>query len=199
MEQINEIWKPIKDFEGLYEISNIGRIKRLDRYIKDSRGVVQHFRESILSPSRNKYGYLQTTLRKNSVKYTVRIHKLVATAFVNNPKNKPIIDHIDGNKLNNNSTNLRWVTYSENIMNPNTHKRFKEIVTKLRKAEGTPICKLDDNYNIIETFSSFEEAAKNVNCSSQLIKNACRLGHKHYKAKGYHWKKKRNSIKINFY
>ena len=198
MESINEVWKPIRGFEGLYEISNKGRIKRVDRHIKDARGVIQHFPESILSPSKNKYGYLQTTLRKDTIKYTVRVHKLVAIAFVDNPQNKPIIDHIDGNKTNNNSYNLRWVTNSENIMNPNTHKQFKDIVTKLRKSEGVSVCKLDNNKKVISIFNSFEEAAKDVNCSSQLIKNACKQGHEHYKAKGYYWRRKIDIPELRF-
>lgn len=197
MEQ-KEVWKDIKDFEGLYQVSNLGNIKRLERDIIDFRGVKQHFKESILSPSINKYGYLQTTLRKNRTKHTVKVHKLVALMFVDNPNNYVIIDHIDGNKTNNVAKNLRWVTNSENVLNPNTYSKFKENVTIVRKNEGVCVCKLDDNYKVLEIFNSFEDAAKNVNCSSQLIKNACKQNNKHYKAKGFHWRKKIDIPELRF-
>lgn len=183
----DEEWKPVKGFENLYLISNKGRLKRLYREVIDKRGIIQKFPEQLLKGSVNVCGYLQTTLRKNNKKITVRIHRLVAEAFIENINNKPIIDHIDGNKLNNNASNLRWVTNSENIMNENTHNKFKEIVTKIRKAERIPVYQLDDNYNIIKKFDCADDAAKELNCSAPLIRNACKANHKHYKAKGYHW------------
>lgn len=184
----NEEWKAVKGFEGLYEISNKGRLKRVSRDVLDQRGIVQHFPEQLLKGTLGVYGYMQTTLRKNRRKINVKIHKLVAEAFVENSNNKPIVDHIDGNKLNNNADNLRWVTNSENIINENTYNKFKENVTKVRKAERIPVYQLDDNYNIIKKFDCADDAAKELNCSAPLIRNACKANHKYYKAKGYHWR-----------
>ena len=183
----DEIWKDIKGFEGLYQVSNKGRIKRLYRPVIDKRGIVQIFNESLLTCTINVYGYYQTTLRKNGRKINIKLHRCVAEAFIDNPYNKPLVDHIDGNKLNNTSDNLRWVTNSENILNENTYNRFKENVTKARKSERIPVHQLDDNYNIIKTFDSVDDAAKELKCSAPLIRNACKVNHKHYKAKGYHW------------
>lgn len=183
----DEEWKPVKGFENLYLISNKGRLKRLYREVIDKRGVIQKFPEQLLKCTVNVYGYLQTTLRKDNKKINVTVHKLVAEAFIENINNNPIVDHIDGNKLNNNVSNLRWVTNSENIMNENTYNKFKENVTKVRKAERIPVYQLDDNYNIIKKFDCADDAAKELNCSAPLIRNACKPNHKHYKAKGYHW------------
>lgn len=184
----NEEWKPVKGFEGLYEISNKGRLKRVSRDVLDQRGIIQHFPEQLIKGTLSVYGYMQTTLRKNRRKINVRIHKLVAEAFIENPNNKPIVDHIDGNKVNNNADNLRWVTNSENIRNENTYPRFREIVVNLRKSECIEVYQLDDNYNIIRNFNNAEEAAKFVGCTPSSIRQACKPNHKHYKVKGYHWR-----------
>ena len=146
----DETWRDIKGFEGLYQVSNKGRIKRLYRRVIDKRGIVQIFNESLLTCTINVYGYYQTTLRKNGRKINIKLHRCVAEAFIDNPYNKPLVDHIDGNKLNNTSDNLRWVTNSENILNENTYNRFKENVTKARKSERIPVHQLDDNYNNVE-------------------------------------------------
>lgn len=183
----DEIWKDIKGFEGLYQVSNKGRIKRLYRRVVDSRGVIQIFNESLLSCTINVHGYYQTTLRKNRRKINIKLHRCVAEAFIDNLEDKPLVDHIDGNKLNNTADNLHWVTTSENIFNENTYNTFKENVTKARKSERIPVYQLDDNYKIIRRFDCADDAAKELGCSAPLIRNACNPNHKHYKAKGYHW------------
>lgn len=105
-----EIWKDIENFEGLYQISSIGRIK--------GRG------GKILSPFVNERNYLKIGLSKNGEKKNYFVHKLVAEAYVPNPNNYPEVDHIDGNKQNNAVENLRWVDHSTNCLNPNTNFRF---------------------------------------------------------------------------
>lgn len=100
-----EIWKDIAGYEGFYKISNLGKIKSLPR-----KGV----KEKILNPSKNNRGYLRVGLSaKGKVRYD-SIHRLVAETFIENPKKMPEVNHIDGNKLNNNIENLEWVTKSEN-------------------------------------------------------------------------------------
>ena len=101
-----EIWKPVKDFEGLYEVSNFGNVRRVWRYGRQWVGICK--------PKLTKDGYLETTLIKNSKPKFIRTHRLVAFAFCENPHNKPEVNHIDGNKHNNRADNLEWVTASEN-------------------------------------------------------------------------------------
>lgn len=115
-ELANEIWKPIKGFEARYEISSLGRVRSLN-YMRTGR--IQ-----ILRPSVKKMGYKEVSLLKEGKTTYMRVARLVAETFIPNPENKPCVDHIDTNPKNNRATNLRWVTYSENVHNPITYERF---------------------------------------------------------------------------
>ena len=109
----NEIWKDIKGFEGLYQISNYGRVKSLARYrISYSKKV--YVPEIIRRNGYDKNGYQILPLNKDSKKYVRKIHRLVAEHFIDNPENKPCVDHINCKVSDNRVTNLRWVTVIEN-------------------------------------------------------------------------------------
>lgn len=110
---INEFWSPIKGYEGLYEISNWGRIKSLEKIIVYSNGRKYLYEEKILklNPSN---GYRTISLVKDKVKQTHMVHRLVASAFKENPFNKPFVNHEDGDRSNNYYLNLNWSTNSEN-------------------------------------------------------------------------------------
>ena len=112
-----EIWKPIKDFEGYYEVSNIGRVRSLN-YKRTGKG-------KILKNIEDYKGYLEVVLTKNGKRKQFKVHRLVAEAFIPNPENKPCIDHINTIKSDNRVENLRWVTYKENSNNEKTLEKFK--------------------------------------------------------------------------
>lgn len=117
MEANNEIWKSIEGYEGLYEVSNFGRIKSLPRYVILGNGKMceRLIDEKILEQkTTTKFGYKKVSLNKNKKQKTFVIHRLVASAFIPNPENKPQVNHKDGVKTNNNLENLEWVTASEN-------------------------------------------------------------------------------------
>ncbi len=105
-----EIWKDIKDYEGLYQISNMGRVRSLERQTSHGHKLI----ERILTPVNDKDGYLGIRISKDGTAKGFKIHRLVANAFIPNLENKPTVNHIDGNKKNNAVCNLEWATHSEN-------------------------------------------------------------------------------------
>lgn len=119
---IKEVWADIKGYEGLYQVSNLGRVKTLDRIVKfKSRWGTIHDRflkERMCNPCHDSDGYIVTTLSKNGTQKVHKVHRLVAEAFIPNPDNKPCIDHINTIRDDNRICNLRWVTYQENSDNP---------------------------------------------------------------------------------
>ena len=105
-----EIWKDIEGFEGLYQVSNLGRVKSLSRKCGTC-----YKKESIRKLSQTKDGYLKIRLMGNGKDITTRIHRLVALAFIPNYSNKETVNHIDGNKHNNIVENLEWSTRQEQL------------------------------------------------------------------------------------
>ena len=124
-----EIWKEIKGYEGSYMVSNYGRVKSLEKNIKSHGGTRTQYRpERILKQSKNKWGYMKVWLYKNSKRIEFAVHRLVADAFIENPSNKPCVNHIDNDKTNNNAYNLEWCTYQEN--NEWSMKQGRKVMTE---------------------------------------------------------------------
>jgi hypothetical protein len=114
-----EIWKPVKNYENLYEVSNIGRVRSKTRYVTNYDMNTKQYSKrlyigKIIQGTIQKTGYKRIILSNGNIKTYKFIHQLVAEAFIPNPENKPCIDHINGRKLDNRANNLRWVTYKEN-------------------------------------------------------------------------------------
>lgn len=111
---MQESWRPVKGYEGLYEISNRGRVKSLKRIVKRGNHTLQ-IPETILKIHINRWGYPHCSLNKNGKSKTHTIHRLVASAFIDKSHEGLEVNHIDGNKENNSVENLEWVTRTENI------------------------------------------------------------------------------------
>ena len=126
---MKEIWKDIKDYEGLYQVSNLGRVKRITT-------------GRVLKPLKHANGYLMVKLSKNSIVYTKTVHRLVAEAFIPNPEHKSEINHIDENKTNNTVSNLEWMTRKENINHGTRTERMSKtqsipiIATNIKTGES---------------------------------------------------------------
>lgn len=136
-----EIWKDVEGYEGYYQVSSLGRIKSLERVVARSTGKTIVFKESILSPSSYPGEYSRVYLFVNSKKKSKYIHRLIAQAFIPNLENKPEVNHKDGDKSNNNKSNLEWATRSENMRHAVDtklliNKRGEEVHTAKLTEEG---------------------------------------------------------------
>ena len=164
---MEEIWKDIKGYENIYSINNLGEIKSLRRVIHKSDGTIQTYKERILKSYISSNGYPSVSLTKNSKTIMHNIHKLLAISFFNEDyiKNNLVVNHKDGNKLNNCLDNLEIVTYSDNMLhalnnnlNKNrgiNHKQAKltitqviEIKRKLKSYKYGMIKELSNKYNV---------------------------------------------------
>lgn len=106
-----EIWKNIKEYEGIYQVSNLGRVKRIGSYRNQTK---EWTSDRILKACRKDNDYLFVTLSQNGIPSRKYIHRLVAQAFIPNPEAKETVNHIDLNRTNNDVSNLEWNTYKEN-------------------------------------------------------------------------------------
>lgn len=113
---MEEIWKDVFGYEGYYQVSNIGNIKGVDRIIKYKSDGERLYKGINFKQETTKDGYKRVVLMKEGVKQRYMVHRLVAQTFIENPENKPYINHIDGDKGNNVVANLEWCTNSENVL-----------------------------------------------------------------------------------
>lgn len=167
MEQ--EIWKDIKGFEGQYQISTFGNVRSV--YKKSTK---------ILVVFKTEKGYLRAKLHSKNKKHYVKVHRLVAQAFIPNPDNKPQINHKDGNKLNNHIDNLEWVTDLENKQHASLY-----LPQANKRGGKKPIALLVDGKEA-KRFGSISQAAKEMNLSThhiyyQLLINKVKPKERHLK------------------
>lgn len=165
---MNETWKSISGYEGLYEISNTGEVKSL-------------ISEKLLRPWMHKKGYLEVKLVKDRQHKTFKVHRLVAEAFIPNTENKEQVNHIDGNKQNNCVENLEWCDDFEN----RTHAH-KNGLRKMEEIIEIEMLSIDGDY--IDKFQSISEASRKTGINIGNISRCCNGGCK--TAGGYVFKRK---------
>ena len=170
---MTEIWLPIEGYENLYEVSNLGRVRRLESFVAGKAGSKRKISGKILKPGVSK-GYLIVNLCKNAVRKNYYVHRLVSTAFLPNPDNKPQVNHLSEDKTNNEVSNLEWCTAKENNNYGTRIKRASE------KHSKSVLC-----IELNQIFPSLTEAAR------QLSLNVGNLGSvlagRRKTAGGYHF------------
>lgn len=155
-----EKFKPVKGYAGIYEISNLGRVKSLSRIVERKDGNTRVTEDRIILPFTTKAGYSQIVLCKDGVKKKHYIHRLVANAFIENPDKLPIINHKDENKLNNRVDNLEWCSAYYNL-------RYGKMQAKLVK-----INVIDSKGDVVEVVEGIRECERKYNISKYLIKQS---------------------------
>lgn len=172
-----EIWKDIKGYEGYYQVSDLGRVKRIEGF-KNYRGnkVVCH--ENITIGQDNGMGYLRAKLSLLNTPKAIMVHRLVAEAFIPNPNNKRCVNHKDGNKKNNKLSNLEWLTHSENYAHAiNTGlidvEKKRQTNSRIGKITIRNICGWNKrkvkNTETGEIFESIAEASRKLNLNRRNL------------------------------
>lgn len=180
-----EEWRPVKGYEGLYFVSNTGRIRSNYKGGRTLKIQTQHT------------GYKTVELFNNRIGKTLCVHRIVAEAFIPNPDNKPQVNHKDETRFNNHVSNLEWVTAKENQNYGTCKKRRaakinyatqmrKDIARKNSQKSRKPVVQYDKDGNVVRSFVSGSEASRATNVQPTKI-SACALG-KRKSAGGYIWK-----------
>ena len=180
-----EYWKDIQGYEGLYQVSNLGRVRSVqpNRHTKIHTQVLTYM------------GYTQIVLSKNGEVACFRVHRLVAEAFIPNPENKPQVDHINTIKTDNRADNLRWVTSKENHNNPLTRKHMSEsskgekshMWGRLGKLHhrSIPIIQLTKDGEYIREWECTMQIERELGCGHSNVSSVCNGRAKSYL--GYKW------------
>ena len=158
-----EVWKDVEGYEGIYQASNLGRVKSLSRLIEYKDGRSYTSKEKLMSPVLNSDGYPHTRFNVSGRGKSVKIHRLVAQAFVDNPHGYVEVNHIDEDKSNNHYTNLEWCTRKENMNHGTIKERTRNHPNIVKRLEESKVAIIGIH---IETekeirFESISEADKN--------------------------------------
>lgn len=172
---MQEEWRDIAGYEGLYRVSNFGRIKSLDRKQIYSNGDIHYYKGKMLKPSRAIGGYLK--IRLGSTGREAGVHRFVAETFVPNPKGYPEVNHIDGDKHNNRADNLEWCDRRANMAH------CHNVLGKPTGKTKTPVICIDTG----EVFDSLSTASKEKHINLGHLCEA--VNGKRHKCGGYHWAK----------
>ncbi|MDD3172463.1 MAG: NUMOD4 domain-containing protein [Herbinix sp.] len=177
-----EMWKDIEGFTG-YQVSNLGNVRSLDRVLtlKNHKGTwTQEFKGTLMKQQTDKYGYKRIDFKIDGKHYNLKVHRLVAMAFLPNPENKLTVNHKNGDKCSNSVDNLEWATQSE--------QNYHAYKTGLRKQhkQSKPVLQVDkQTEEVIAEYPSIAEAERQMNVSSGSIADC--LNGRQKTCRGFYW------------
>lgn len=184
-----EIWKDIEGYEGLYQVSNLGRVRGIEKLVRSKHSSIKTVKARLLNLSSYKVGYQYITLSSGGFRRKHKIHRLVATAFIPNTQNKREVNHINGIKFDNRHDNLEWCTSSENQKHA-YRIGLQVCMNYLRVGANNPNSRRVDMFSqsgiLIRKYDSMASAARELKVTKSCISQACRLGN--IKVKGYVWR-----------
>ena len=176
---MEEIWKPVVGYEGLYEVSNFGRVRSIDRWIK-RLGKIDVHRKAVMLKQAVVEGYCKVHVSKNGQTCMLSVHRLVAMAFLPNPDNLPCVNHKDENPLNNVVSNLEWCSIAYNTNYGTAMKRSGE-------SRGKPIKMISLDGEVLKVFKTEAEAAKFIGKRRGLMGMVANRTENRQTAYGYRW------------
>lgn len=188
---MKEEWRDIgcckgyEEFAGLYEVSNLGRMRSKDRVIAYKDGRKIRHKGRLLKQSLDRYGYLYVTLSINQKIKAIKVHRLVALAFIHNPNNYPVVNHKDEDKTNNMVDNLEWCTIRYNNYYGSRSSRAGRSISK---AKSRPVNQYDKQGNLLHTYSSLTEAGKQFSAKTSFSNIGKCLTGINKTSYGYVWK-----------
>lgn len=181
-----EEYRDIKGFEGLYQVSNLGNVKSLERKVWCSRGrgYYKTIPEKIMKTYDNGYGYLFVYLTKDGEQEKCYIHRLVAEAFLENPENLPEVNHISEDKEDNRVSNLEWCSSKYNCNHGTRNRRIAEAMTNHPKL-SKPVIAISKESGLILEYPSAHEASRQTGIAQSSIAECCQGKLK--SCGGYYW------------
>lgn len=183
MNSVREKWKPIVGYEQLYEVSDLGNVRSCERVVNHGLGEsVRRLKSRKIKPWQDNHGYHAVSLSKGGVVKKIKVHRLVAEAFISNPENKPTINHINEIRNDNRVDNLEWATYQENNNHGGHNERVSVTLSK-------PIEQLAHSGEKLAEFRTIREAAIHTGVNAVNIKSCLHHSNRIF-AGGYRWRYK---------
>lgn len=179
----SECWRWVPGYEGLYQVSTRGRVRSVDRWVIGKDGKKYLIKGKILKPLRNELGYLFVTLCRDGKPRNFKIHRLVAMAWLDNPEDKPEVNHLDENPSNNDVYNLAWSTRKENA-------NWGTAIERMAASQSKPVMAVDPKTGqVVREFSSASEAQRN-GFDKRHISACCRGKKSYITHHGFVWRYK---------
>ena len=184
MSKIVEEWRPVVGYEGLYEVSDWGNVRSVDRMVKSKGSGERLVTGRLLKQYTDKDGYKRVGLHRNHKQVVVGVHQLVARAFIDNPDNLPIIDHIDSHRDNNMADNLRWFTVPLNNSTEQARRR-KSIAASRRNDNKVRIRQYSLGGEPLRDFDSSMDMERELGFDRSSVIRVCQG--KQHTSYGYKW------------